>query len=248
MKLPSIEELLKAGMHFGHRTSKWHPKMEPFIFAVRQGVHIINLEQSASQLVKACEAAREVAARGGSVLFLGTKKQARPVIKKYASEVGMPYVAQRWLGGMLTNFVEIRKRIKRLKDLEALEQDSEYENKYTKRERLEFTRERETLESLIGGIRELKGLPDMIYIVDIRSEQTAVREANRKRVPIIALTDTNTNPDLITYPIPANDDAIKSLEIMTRYIAEAIKAGQAEMKDKKADQEMKLQKEGDQEK
>lgn len=232
-QLPNLVEMLKAGVHFGHRVSRRHPKMDPFIFGEKQGVSIINLEETTKRLKESLDFAREVVAQGGIILFLGTKKQAQSIIKKYAEEAGMPYVIERWLGGTLTNFRVISKIIKKYKNLKEKKSKGELE-KYTKKEQLEFQREIERLEKMVGGIENLDRIPEAIFILDIRKEDTAIKEANRKKVPIIAVCDTNTNPELIDYPIPANDDATKSIELLVKLVAETIKEG----KSKKIEEEV----------
>ena len=223
--IPELLTMLKAGVHFGHRESKWHPKMAPFIFTVRNGVHIIDLEKTAEYLKKALNVVRDTVARGGIILYVGTKKQAAPVIQRYAEEAGMPYVVERWLGGTLTNFDVINGLVKKLIFLEEKEQDPDYEKKYTKKERLDFMGERERLEKMVGGLRKLDRLPDLVYIMDIKEEKTAVLETIRRGIATVAVCDTNVNPERVTYPIPANDDATKSISLITRLITEAAKEG-----------------------
>ncbi len=225
VKMPSLLEMLKAGVHFGHQTSNWHPKMAPYIFADRAGVHIINLEKTQKKLEEALKFVSGIAERGGTVLFVGTKDQVKDIIKKNAQECGMPHVNERWLGGTLTNFASIAKLIKKLKDLKVKKDD---EGKYTKKERLVFEREAEKLDEIIGGISDMEKVPDAIYVVDVKNEKTVVREANKKGVPVVAMTDTNINPDAVDYVIPSNDDAIKSVEMITSLIAEAIKQNKKE--------------------
>jgi len=218
--------MLKSGVHFGHKLSKRHPKMEPFIFTSKNGFHIINIEETQTRLQEALAFVEKVVANGGTLLFLGTKKQAQPIIRKYAEACGMPFVVERWLGGTFTNFAAISKLTKKYRTLKEQKARGELE-KYTKKEQLDFDREIQKLEKVVGGIAEMNRVPEAIFVCDIKKEKTAVREAIRKNVPIVALCDTNTNPDLVTYPIPSNDDAIKSIELMTQLIAAAVAAGQA---------------------
>ena len=225
-QVPDLLTMLKSGVHFGHKLSKRHPKMEPFIFTSKNGFHIINIEETQTRLQEALGFIEKVVANGGTILFLGTKKQAQPIIRKYAEECGMPFVVERWLGGTFTNFAAISKLTKKYRSLKEQKARGDLE-KYTKKERLDFDREIQKLEKVVGGIAEMNRVPEAIFVCDIKKEKTAVREAIRKNVPIVALCDTNTNPDLVTYPIPSNDDAIKSIELMTQLIAAAVAAGQA---------------------
>lgn len=227
--IPELLELLKAGVHFGHKTSRWHPKMAPFIFGERGGVHIVNLEATQAQLGTAGEFVKSLAKEGKILLFVGTKKQAQEIIKKHATEIGMPYAANRWLGGSITNWGEIYRLIKKYLDLKGKQTHGEL-SKYTKKEQLEFSKDIDRMNRLVGGISTLTKIPDALFIVDIKYEDTAVREANQKHVPIVALCDTNVNPDTIQYPIAGNDDAVKSIEFVTKYIAEAYREGMEERK------------------
>ncbi len=231
-EIPTLLEMLKAGMHFGHQISKWHPKMAPYIFGARNGIHIINLEITAPKLKEALDFVKRIVQEGKTVLFLGTKDQAKEIIKKYAKECGMPYVTNRWLGGTFTNFETIKKLLKSYKDLEAKQATGEL-GKYTKKEQLNFQKKIEDLESIIGGIADLEKLPGAIFILDIKKEKTALNEAKKMNVPIVAVCDTNVNPESVDYVIPANDDAIKSIEMVARLIAEAVKEGKREIESKK---------------
>ncbi|KKU48057.1 MAG: 30S ribosomal protein S2 [Parcubacteria group bacterium GW2011_GWA2_46_9] len=222
--VPSLLDMLKAGVHFGHLTSRWHPKMAPFIFTARSGVHIINLEVTRQQLETAFRAVSDVVAAGGIILYVGTKKQAQEMIKRKAQSVEMPYVHERWIGGLLTNFGVIKKMLTRHAELGRLLTEGGMEH-LTKKERLEREREHRRLEGVIGGISKLEKIPNLIFIIDLKREKTALREARKAGVPIVALCDTNVNPELVTYPIVANDDAIGSLELMTDLITEAVKEG-----------------------
>ena len=223
----SIEELLKAGTHFGHLTSRWNPKMKPFIFMKRNGIHIINLNLTQKYLDEAGDAIARFARRGKRVLFTGTKKQAQDIIRKHAKECGSPYVVERWLGGTLTNFATIRKSIRRMEELVKMEEDGTLEQ-LKKKERLMKAREREKLEKVLTGIQDMARIPGAIFVVDIRREHIAVREAKKLGIPIIAIVDTNCDPDLVDYPIPANDDALKSVDLITGVIASAVAEGQKE--------------------
>lgn len=225
-KLPSILEMLQAGVHFGHKESRWHPKMKPYIFGARNGIHIFDLERTSAKLKEALEYVRDTVARGGIILFLGTKRQARDVVKKYAEECGMPYVCGRWLGGTLTNFHEVQALIRRYLDLKQQQKSGQLE-KYTKKEQAGFAKAIADMESKVGGISALTRPPDAIFVIDMRKEKTAVQEALVRHIPMVALVDTNVNPDLATYVIPSNDDAVKTIELMTRLVSEAAKDGKA---------------------
>lgn len=224
-KIPELLLMLKSGLHFGHRESKWHPKMEPFIFTVRNGVHIIDLERTVESLKKSLDFVTNTVAKGGTILFLGTKRQAAPIVRKYAEEAGMPYVTERWLGGTLTNFSVIQSLVKKLKKLEDQEKSDDYEKKYNKKERLDFHNEIERLEQMVGGLRDMQKQPDALFVLDIKEEKTAIREANRMNIPTVAVVDTNANPETVTFPIPANDDATKAIDMLTKLFGEAVKEG-----------------------
>lgn len=221
----SLMEMLKNGVHFGHQTKYWHPKMKPYIHTSRGGLYIIDLEKTAEKLKQACDFISKTVGSGGKVLFVSTKQQAQPIIQAAVKEVKMPYVTDRWIGGTLTNFNNITKLVKRLKDLRQKRDGGELE-KYTKLERLKFNEEIEYLEKLVGGIENLEKLPQALFIIDIKKEKTAVREARNKKIPIVAMVDTNVNPELVDYPIPANDDATKSIKFIVRTIIESIKNAQ----------------------
>lgn len=221
--LPSIEEMLAAGVHFGHRTSKWYPKMKQYIFGIRNGVHIMDLEQTVVQLKKAVERIAAISAQGGTVLFVGTKKQAKAAVRAAAEVAGTPHVTERWLGGTFTNFNQINKLAKRYRQLKDLPQSAEWE-KYTKKEQALFAEEIQYLEKKVGGILNMDRLPQAIFVVGVREEETAVREANAMGIPVIAFGDSNVNPAGIDLVIPANDDAVRSIQIVTQAIAEAIRA------------------------
>jgi len=221
----SLKELLEAGAHFGHQTRRWNPKMKPYIYGARGGIHIIDLTKTAPLLEEATKFARDTAAKGGKVLLVSTKRQAAPIIKEEAEAAGMPYVTTRWLGGMLTNFRTIRLQINRLKKLEAGLSSGEFEGKYNKKEILDFTNEAAALNRVFGGIKHLDGVPAAIFVVDAPKEDIAIAEARKLNIPVIGFADTNTNPDLLDYPIPANDDAIKAVKIITHQIAQAAAEG-----------------------
>ena len=224
MKIPSLEEMLQAGVHFGHQSSRWHPKMEENIYDARGGVHIINLEKTEEALKKILEYITGVANRGGTILFVGTKRQAHDLVAKYAEECGMPYVNERWLGGTLTNFKEVRSQVEKFIDLRDKQGKGEL-RKYTKKEQLNFDREIEAMDKKVGGIVGLKKVPEAIFVLDIRRDKSAVTEASKIGVKIVGVCDTNVNPNKIDYVIPANDDAVKSIEMMCRLVSEAIIEG-----------------------
>ncbi len=216
-----LSQLLEAGVHFGHQTRRWNPKMKKFIFAERNGIHIIDLRKTLDRLHAAQQAVREVVLRGERVLFVCTKKQLRSIVEQEAQRCGCFYVTERWLGGMLTNFQTIRKQIRRLKELERGQEENAFEF-YTKKERLMLDRERQKLDKYLAGVKDMGRLPGAVFIVDAKRETIAVREASRLGVPVIAITDTNADPDKIDYPIPGNDDAIRSVQLITAAIASTI--------------------------
>jgi small subunit ribosomal protein S2 len=224
MAVVTMKEMLDSGVHFGHQTRRWNPKMKRFIFTERNGIYIIDLQQTLTYIDRAYEFVKETVAHGGSVLFVGTKKQAQEAIAEQATRVGMPYVNQRWLGGMLTNFQTVFKRLQRLKELEAMEQN-EWEGTATKKEQLILTREKVKLERTLGGIREMARVPSAVWIVDTKKEHIAVGEAHKLNIPVIAILDTNCDPDEVDYKIPGNDDAIRSAALLTRVIADAVAEG-----------------------
>jgi small subunit ribosomal protein S2 len=222
-----MRQLLEAGIHFGHQTRRWNPKMKPFIFAERNGIHIIDLAQTVKRLDLALEAARETVARGDSVLFVGTKKQAQEPVAQEATRAGQPYVNRRWLGGMLTNFVTIKKRVALLDQLEARQASGDFE-RLTKKETAKLVEEMEHLRDAFGGIRKMKRVPSMVFIVDPHRERIAVTEARKLEIPIIGTGDTNVDPDEIDFIIPANDDAIRAIRLLCSLVAEACIEGQGE--------------------
>ncbi len=224
MSAVSMRELLEAGVHFGHQTRRWNPKMKRFIFTERSGIYIIDLQQTLELLGEAQAFARNIAERNGTVLFVGTKKQAQDAVAEHATRVGMPYVNQRWLGGLLTNWRTISERIERLHDLRRLQEDGQLDLLPAK-ERITMLSELEKLDANLGGVADMRRQPDAVFIVDLRKEQLAVREARRLGLPIVAIVDTNCDPDDSDYPIPGNDDAIRSCELITRAIVSAIEEG-----------------------
>lgn len=221
MRKITLDELLQHGVHFGHQRKRWNPQMQPYIFALRNGVYVINLESTLAKLEEALAAIQDMVKKGGSILFVGTKRQAKDIVRREAERAGMPFIVERWLGGMFTNFNNVSNTFKRYNQLNEDKKSGRLE-KYTKKEQLLMTRDIERLERMIGGVAQLKKLPEAIFVVDIKHEATAVREARKKGVPIIALVDTNANPEQVTWPIPANDDATKSIELLTTVIADAI--------------------------
>jgi small subunit ribosomal protein S2 len=228
MQQVELNELLEAGVHFGHQTRRWNPKMKGFIFAERNGIHIIDLRKTLDRLNRAQNAVREVVLKGDRVLFVCTKRQLRGVIEQEAFRSGSYFVTERWLGGMLTNFQTIRKQIRRLKELERGQEENAFEF-YTKKERLLLDRERLKLDKYFSGVKDMSRLPGAVFVVDARREIIAVREAHRLGVPVIAIADTNVDPDLIDFPIPGNDDAIRSVGLITKAIADAVEAAQREV-------------------
>ncbi len=224
--MPHVElaDLLNAGSHFGHLTRRWNPKMKPYIFMERNGIHIIDLKKTQELLSAACNAMSHVVAEGKRVLFVGTKKQAGGVIQEEAKRCKQFYVSERWLGGMLTNFSTIRKSVKRLTNIEKMETDGTYD-KITKKETLVLDREKEKLQGVLSGVVEMTRLPGALFVVDIKKEEIAVKEARRLGIPVFAIVDTNCDPTTVDFPIPANDDAIKSIQTVTKFIADAVIEG-----------------------
>ncbi|GHI87129.1 30S ribosomal protein S2 [Streptomyces xanthophaeus] len=225
MAVVTMRELLESGVHFGHQTRRWNPKMKRFIFTERNGIYIIDLLQSLSYIDRAYEFVKETVAHGGSIMFVGTKKQAQEAIAEQATRVGMPYVNQRWLGGMLTNFSTVYKRLQRLKELEAIDFEDVAASGLTKKELLVLSREKTKLEKTLGGIREMSKVPSAVWIVDTKKEHIAVGEARKLHIPVVAILDTNCDPDEVDYKIPGNDDAIRSVTLLTRVIADAVAEG-----------------------
>ncbi|MEV0850358.1 30S ribosomal protein S2 [Streptomyces sp. NPDC049954] len=225
MAVVTMRELLESGVHFGHQTRRWNPKMKRFIFTERNGIYIIDLLQSLSYIDRAYEFVKETVAHGGTVMFVGTKKQAQEAIAEQATRVGMPYVNQRWLGGMLTNFSTVYKRLQRLKELEQIDFEDVAASGLTKKELLVLSREKAKLEKTLGGIREMQKVPSAVWIVDTKKEHIAVGEARKLNIPVVAILDTNCDPDEVDYKIPGNDDAIRSVTLLTRVIADGVAEG-----------------------
>ncbi|MBI5660529.1 MAG: 30S ribosomal protein S2 [Ignavibacterium sp.] len=235
MKKVELTQLLEAGAHFGHLTRRWNPKMKPYIFMEKNGIHIIDLKKTQELLAVACDEISKIAADGKKVLFVGTKKQAKNIIETEARRCGQNWVSERWLGGMLTNFSTIRKSVKRLNNIEKQETDGTFD-KITKKERLILSREKEKLKKVLEGVESLNKLPGALFVVDVKKEDIAVKEAIRLNIPVFAIVDTNCDPDPIDYVIPANDDAVKTIEIITKQIADSIIEGEAKLKEKKAEE------------
>ena len=236
-----IKELVKAGVHFGHLTRKWNPNMSPFIYSEKNGIHIINLYKTINKLEEACGALEKISSSGRKILFVATKKQAKDIISKSASEVNMPYITERWPGGMLTNFVTIRKAVKKMSAIDRTKEDGTFET-LSKKEKLRVDRTRAKLEKNLGSITSMTRLPGALFVVDIRREHIAVREANKLNIPIFALVDTNTDPNKVNFGIPANDDATKSIEVILKYITESIKKGLKIRENEKIESEAKKEK------
>ena len=230
MAVVTMKALLETGVHFGHRTRKWNPKMKPYIFTERNGIHIIDLQITLQTLEEAYAVVRDIVAEGGTVLFVGTKRQAQETIELEAKRCGMPYVNLRWLGGTLTNWRTIRSRIDELENLERRRDEGEFDL-LTKKEALSLNRRIEKLEARLGGIREMHKLPELLFVVDVRQEATAIHEANLLKIPVVALVDTNCDPTVVDYVIPSNDDAIRAIKLLTSKIADAVLEGKALRKD-----------------
>src|SRR5690242_11639003 len=221
----SMKQLLESGVHFGHQTRRWNPKMKRYIFTERNGIYIIDLQQSLDYIDRAYEFIKETVAHGGTILYVGTKKQAQEAIAEQARRVGMPLVNQRWLGGMLTNFSTVYKRLQRLKELEEIDFGDVASSGMTKKELLQLRREHDKLDRTLGGIRDMSRVPSAIWVVDTKKEHIAVNEARKLGIPVVAILDTNCDPDEVNYPIPGNDDAIRSVALLTRVVADAVAAG-----------------------
>ncbi len=228
MTQPNLEQLLEAGVHFGHQTRRWNPKMRRFIFAERNGIHIIDLQKTLRQLELAEKLVRDVVARGENILFVCTKRQLKGIVQAEAERCGAMFVTERWLGGMLTNFQTVKKQVRRLKDLEAGSEEGGAFQDYTKKEQLMMSRERDKLGKYLSGIKSMNRLPGLMFVIDSRKEKIAVTEANKLGIPIVAIVDTNADPDLITVPIAGNDDAIRSVELLTRAIADTVEEARRE--------------------
>ena len=222
----TMRDLLECGVHFGHQVRRWNPKMKKFIFGERKGIYIIDLQKTIRYFRYTYNIVRDAAAEGKTILFVGTKKQAGPTVGDFAKECGMPYVNHRWLGGMLTNFATIRQSIRKLEVIEKMEEDGSIDL-LTKKEALMLRRKKEKLVAYLGGIKDMKALPDMIFVIDVVKEKIAVAEANRLKIPVVAPLDTNCDPDVVDFPIPGNDDAIRSVQLFCKEMAEAINEGKA---------------------
>ena len=242
-----IKELVKAGVHFGHLTRKWNPNMSPYIYSEKNGIHIINLYKTIQKLEESCSALEKIASSGRKILFVATKKQAKDIVSKYAEEVKMPYITERWPGGMLTNFVTIRKAVKKMSAIDRSKQDGTFES-LSKKEKLSVNRTRAKLEKNLGSINSMTRLPGAIFVVDIRREHIAVREAIKLNIPIFAMVDTNTDPRLVDFGIPANDDASKSIEIILNKVTGSIKSGLDQRNKEKEEEQAKIEKENNEEK
>lgn len=221
----TLEQLLEAGSHFGHQVRRWDPKMAPYIYAQHDGIHVFDLTKTKSFLEEACEAVRKTVSTGGTVFFVATKRQAKDIVTEAAQSVNMPYATSRWLGGMLTNFDQIKRSVKKLSDLKKSREAGEFDD-YTKHERLLIDREIASLERVLGGVATLNKLPEMLFILDTHEETTAVREANKVGIPVVGVVDTNGDPQVIDYPIPANDDAVKSITLLVNAVTDAIREAQ----------------------
>ena len=222
----TMRDLLECGVHFGHQVRRWNPKMKKFIFGERKGIYIIDLQKTIRYFRYTYNIVRDAAAEGKTILFVGTKKQAGPTVGDFAKECGMPYVSHRWLGGMLTNFATIRQSIRKLEVIEKMEEDGSIDL-LTKKEALMLRRKKEKLVAYLGGIKDMKAVPDMIFVIDVVKEKIAVAEANRLKIPVVAPLDTNCDPDVVDFPIPGNDDAIRSVQLFCKEMAEAINEGKA---------------------
>lgn len=233
----TIKQLVESGVHFGHRKDKWNPKMQDFILTERKGIHVIDLKKTLEYLVKACDSIKSNIIEGKTILFVGTKKQAKDIIKEEAERVEVYYVSERWLGGTLTNFSTIRMAVNKMKDLEEKFDKQEFGD-LTKKEILTLKRELHKLERNMRGIKDMDNLPDMIYICDIKKEKNALKEANKLGIPIVGIVDTNVDPTFVDYPIPANDDAIKSITIITKTLANAVLEGRKAREDQESKEEV----------
>ncbi|WP_163469875.1 30S ribosomal protein S2 [Fusobacterium sp. IOR10] len=235
MAVVTMKQLLESGVHFGHQAKRWNPKMKKYIFTERNGIHVIDLHKSLKKIEVAYSVVRDIAAEGGHVLFVGTKKQAQDTIKEQSERAGMYYVNNRWLGGMLTNFGTIKGRIARLKELTKMEVEGVLDNSYTKKEASKLRKELDKLSKNLAGIQDMPGLPKALFVVDVKKEALAVAEASHLGIPVIAMLDTNVDPDLINYPIPSNDDAIRSVKLMTTLMANAVIEGKQGAEEKAAE-------------
>lgn len=232
------KELLDAGVHFGHLTRKWNPKIAPYVFMERNGIHIIDLNKTLASLDEASHAVKNIVRSGRKIMFVATKKQAQEVVSEEAKRLRMPYVTHRWLGGMLTNFSTIRKSLRKLSSIDKMMKEEAYQN-LAKRERLMLTREKEKLERVLGGIADLSRLPAALFVVDIKREHIAIKEAHKLNIPVIAMVDTNSDPTQVDHPIPANDDAFKSISLIVKHIGKAVEEGLLERKQQKEEAKLK---------
>lgn len=237
--LPSMQDLLEAGVHFGHQVRRWNPKMRPYIFSARDGVHVINLEQTVPMLEAACDFVKKVGEAGGKIIFLGSKKQAKQIVLEHARTAGAMYVVERWIGGLLTNFDQTQKSIRKLKENKAKREAGEFKDR-TKKEQLLIDREITKLERFYGGIVDMDKIPDALFVIDVRREENACREAKKKNVPVVAICDTNADLFLVDYVIPGNDDAIKAIDIITRTVADAYREGCAKFLKKSPKEKVEL--------
>ncbi len=235
MSRVTLQQLLLAGAHFGHLTRRWHPKMAPYILMDKNGIHLVDLRQTQTALERACAAVSEITANGQQLLMIGTKSQAREAISSEGKRAQTPFVVERWLGGMLTNFATIRQGVKTMESIERMMTDGTFE-KISKKERLMKQRQHEKMMHTLGGIREMRHLPGAIFVVDVMREKIAVAEARRLGIPVIAICDTNVDPTVVDFPIPANDDAVKTVEIITQFMADAVIEGESKFKEKKAEE------------
>ncbi|MCB0495812.1 MAG: 30S ribosomal protein S2 [Cyclobacteriaceae bacterium] len=242
------KDLLDAGVHFGHLTRKWDPRMAPYIFMEKNGIHIIDLHKTLESLDQASNALKNIVRSGRKVMFVATKKQAKEIVSQEAIRLNMPYVTERWLGGMLTNFATIRKSLKKMSSIDKMMKEDSYKN-LAKRERLMISREKEKLERVLGGIADLTRLPAALFVVDVMREHIAIKEAKKLNIPVFALVDTNSDPTSVDFPIPANDDAFKSIDLLTKYVGKAVEEGLMERKQDKEEakqkEEIKSKKEAD---
>lgn len=242
MAKANVKDLLEAGVHFGHLTRKWNPYMSPYIFMEKNGIHIIDLHKTAVKLEEACDALNKIASSGRKILFVGTKKQAKDIVAKHAESMNMPYITERWPGGMLTNFVTIRKAVKKMFAIDKMKKDGTFET-LSKKERLQVDRQRANLEKNLGSIADMTRIPSAIFVVDTVREHIAIAEAKKLNIPIFAISDTNTDPRDANYPIPGNDDASKSVDIILQHIADAIKDGLTQRKAEKEKEKQKSESE-----
>lgn len=239
MGIPSMQELLEAGVHFGHQVRRWNPKMNPYIYAARSGIHVIDLAQTYTKLGEACDFVRDLAQKGGTLILVASKKQARSIVAEQAKRAGAKYITERWIGGLLTNWEQAGKNIKKFIELKTKKEAGEFKDR-TKKENLLIDREIEKLSRLYGGLEGLEGLPDALFVVDVRKEENACREAMKKGIPVVAICDTNADLSLVNYPIPGNDDATRAIEILTGAIADAYFEGRKAYEKKSAKEKVEL--------